>query len=157
MSSLFDEVCADGSTPADYHDTITGEKFIAWIQNRLLPTFKALFHTKRKKPRMILVLDNAKYHHHRGLEWYTPSKMNRGQLADFLRQSGFKSITDKNDRVIPASKFSADAGNGGPTLAAMREVASSYLKSHPDINTTVPHQLLSAMNYSLIYTPPYES
>ena len=25
---VFDEVCVDGITPADYHDTFNGEKFI---------------------------------------------------------------------------------------------------------------------------------
>ena len=28
---IFNEVCIDGITPADYHDNINGEKFIGWI------------------------------------------------------------------------------------------------------------------------------
>jgi hypothetical protein len=35
---IFDEVCADGVTPADYHDTINGDKFIGWMRQRLFPT-----------------------------------------------------------------------------------------------------------------------
>jgi hypothetical protein len=34
---IFDEVCVDGITPADYHDTINGEKFVGWMQQRLFP------------------------------------------------------------------------------------------------------------------------
>ena len=40
---IFDEVCVDGVSPADYHDTFNGEKFIGWMRNRLLPTFLTMF------------------------------------------------------------------------------------------------------------------
>ena len=53
---IFDEVCVDGVTPADYHDTINGDKFIGWMQQRLFPTVQKLYPGKK----MYLVLDNAK-------------------------------------------------------------------------------------------------
>jgi hypothetical protein len=79
---IFDEVCVDGVSPADYHDTINGEKFIGWMRQRLFPTVQRLYPGKK----MYLVLDNAKYHHHRGPDWFSPSQKKKGQLADFLRQ-----------------------------------------------------------------------
>ena len=63
-------------------------------------------------------------------------------------------------RVIPASKFSADArgkAGGGPTLEQLKTAVKQHLIDHPDINTTVPQQLLSDAGYELIYTPPYVS
>jgi transposase len=152
---IFNEVCVDGITPADYHDTINGEKFIGWIQQRLLPTFKKKYPGKK----MYLVLDNAKYHHHRGPDWFAPATKTKGQLADFLRQRKVKNITVNDERVIPASKFSADARGmaGGPTVLQLKEAAKLHLKQHPEINTTVPQQLLDDAGYELLYTPPYVS
>jgi transposase len=155
-SLIFNEVCVDDITPADYHDTINGEKFIGWIRQRLLPTFQRVYPGKK----MYLVLDNAKYHHHRGPDWFSPSVKKKGQLADFLRQRQVKSVTVEGGRVIPASKFSADArgkASGGPTLDQLKNAVKQHLVDHPDINTTVPQQLFSDAGYSLIYTPPYVS
>lgn len=152
---IFDEVCADGITPADYHDTINGEKFIGWMQQRLFPTVQKLYPGKK----MYLVLDNAKYHHHRGPDWFSPSAKKKGQLADFLRQRTVESITVDDGRTIPASKFSANAGKvaGGPTLAQLKQAVKQHLAAHPEINTTVPQQLMSDEGYELLYTPPYIS
>jgi hypothetical protein len=152
---IFDEVCVDGVTPADYHDTINGDKFIGWMRQRLFPTVQKLYPGKK----MYLVLDNAKYHHHRGPDWFAPYNKKKGQLADFLRQRSVESITVDDGRTIPASKFSANAGKaaGGPTLVQLKEAVKQHLAAHPEINTTVPQQLMSDEGYELLYTPPYIS
>jgi hypothetical protein len=152
---IFDEVCVDGVSPADYHDTINGEKFIGWMRQRLFPTVQRLYPGKK----MYLVLDNAKYHHHRGPDWFSPSKKKKGTLADWLRQRSVSSITVEGDRVIPDSKFSADARGkaGGPTVVQLKQAVKQHLAAHPEINTTVPQQLVSDAGYALLYTPPYVS
>jgi transposase len=152
---IFDEVCVDGISPADYHDTINGEKFIGWMQQRLFPTVQKVYPCKK----MYLVLDNAKYHHHRGPDWFSPSAKKKGQLADFLRQRHVSNITVEDGRSIPAGKFSANAGKsaGGPTLVQLKTAAKAHLAAHPDINTTVPQQLMADKHYELLYTPPYVS
>jgi transposase len=152
---IFNEVCVDNITPADYHDTINGEKFIGWIQQRLLPTFKQMYPGKK----MYLVLDNAKYHHHRGPDWFSPSNKTKGQLADFLRQRDVQSIIAEDGRVIHSNKFSADARGkaGGPTVIQLKNAVKEHLKQNPDINTTVPQQLMHDAGYELLYTPPYVS
>jgi DDE superfamily endonuclease/Winged helix-turn helix len=151
---IFDEVCVDGITPADYHDTINGEKFIGWMRQRLFPTVQKRYPGKE----MYLVLDNAKYHHHRGPDWFSPSNKNKGQLADFLRQREVKSFT-VDGATFPASKFSADARGkaGGPTLVQLRSAVKAHLTAHPEINTTVPQQLMDDKGFELLYTPPYVS
>ena len=108
---------------------------------------------------MVLVLDNAKYHHHRGPDWFSPSTKKKGQLADFLRQCSVPSITTDDGRVILASKFSCDASRsgGGPSLLQLRAAVKQHLAQHPEINTTVPQQLMSDAGYELLYTPPYIS
>jgi hypothetical protein len=152
---IFDEVCVDGISPADYHDTINGEKFIGWMQQRLFPTVRKLYPGRK----MYLVLDNAKYHHHRGPDWFSPSAKKKGQLADFLRQRKVQSIPVDGGRSVPASKFSANAGKaaGGPTLVQLKAAVKEHLAAHPEINTTVPQQLMSDQKYELLYTPPYVS
>jgi hypothetical protein len=152
---IFDEVCVDGITPADYHDTINGDKFIGWLRQRLFPTVQKLYPGKK----MYLVLDNAKYHHHRGPDWFSPCAKKKGQLADFLRQRNVSSITVEGGRSIPASKFSADARGkaGGPTLAQLKTAVKQHLAAHSEINTTVPQQLMADEGYELLFTPPYVS
>jgi hypothetical protein len=157
---VFAEVNVDDITPADYHNSMNGEKFVLWMRNRLIPTFKARYPGKK----MYLVLDNAKYHHHRGEDWITPAKMNLGQCARFLRENGVPQISitsGKGERqhtyVVKANKFSADRKDGGPTMAGIRDAVKTYLLSHPGMNTTVPRQLMDDAKFSLIYTPPYES
>src|SRR4051794_33663633 len=66
----------------------------------------------------------------------------------------------KGGRVIPASKFSANARGkvgGGPTIPQLQKAVKEHLAAHPEINTTVPQQLLSDAGYELLYTPPYVS
>jgi hypothetical protein len=61
---------AEGFEPEDYHDTLNGEKFLQWIRNRLIPAFQS----KYKRKTMVLILDNAKYHHARGEDWSLPPR-----------------------------------------------------------------------------------
>src|SRR4051794_13117237 len=109
------------------------------MRNRLLPAFKV----KYKNKKMILILDNAKYHHARGEDWITPSKMNRIECGVFFRRVGFTCIKEDGKDDIPESKFTADRCDGGPTIKLMREVITSYVKSHPAINTTLIEQIMS--------------
>jgi transposase len=147
------KLSAEGFEPEDYHDTLNGEKFLQWVRNRLIPAFQAKY--KRKK--MVLILDNAKYHHARGIEWVYANKMTKPALGNFLRLAKVKSIKLPGGRVIKADKFTADAGSGGPTVPDLREVVRDYIRSHPAINTTLVHQAMQPHKYQLLYTPPYES
>lgn len=147
------KLSAEGVEPEDYHDTLDGVKFLQWMRNRLLPAFKAKY--PRKK--MVLILDNAKYHHARGEDWISPSTMRLAELGNFLRVAKVKSITLDDGTVLPAAKFTRDGRQGGPGVKKLREVVTDYVKSHPGINTTLVEQLMKEAKHELLYTPPYES
>ena len=51
-----------------------------WVDEKLIPTFKARFPSKK----MILVLDNVPYHH--CIEYELPTK--KGDIVDYLREHG---------------------------------------------------------------------
>ncbi len=64
------------SDNGDYHNTMKSEVFMAWVERRLIPAFQTMHPGKK----MVLVLDNARYHHARTNEDETPpEKMNKQQ------------------------------------------------------------------------------
>jgi hypothetical protein len=147
---------ADGKFE-DYHNTLDGAKFVAWLRNRLIPAFAAMFGKKKK---MCLILDNAKYHHARGADWLTPRLMKQPQLADALRQLGIDQITD-GEQIWKANSYSrlkrGPPRTGAPKVTLMRKVLREYLESHAHTNTTVVQQIMDDHHHELLYTPPYES
>ena len=73
----------------DYHDTMDGDMFMLWIDNRLRPAFEATYGTDMK---MILVLDNAPCHHGKADGSFFAADHNKGQLVEFLKKRGVKEI-----------------------------------------------------------------
>ena len=49
------------SSTGDYHDNMNSDMFMLWVEQKLIPTFNDLYKNKK----MILVMDNAAYHHKR--------------------------------------------------------------------------------------------
>ena len=63
-------VCNDAEYEAekgdgDYHDNMNGSIYMQWLNNRLLVAFNKRY----PRQKMVLVLDNASYHHPRGEDW----------------------------------------------------------------------------------------
>jgi len=48
---VFEEVLEDGQDDSDYHNTMTGAKFTAWLRNRLLPTSRKALPRQEDDPR----------------------------------------------------------------------------------------------------------
>ena len=65
----------------DYHDTMDSEFFMYWVQNRLVPAFEQRYPAKK----MILMLDNAPYHHALVSNGFRPDGMTKEDIADRLR------------------------------------------------------------------------
>ena len=149
---VFEEVLEDGQDDSDYHNTMTGVKFIAWVRNRLLPTFNEVYPGKR----MYLVLDNAAYHKPRDESWISASKaINKHELAHQLLDLGVQQLTTSRGNVVPAHRFEADLGAGGPSKDDLIAAVEKWLEDHPDHNRTVIEQLFDDIGYVLIYTPPF--
>ena len=66
---------------ADYHDSMDGDMFFAWLNYRLLPTFK----TKYPGKKIYLVLDNAGYHKRKCREYIDVGDLNRPELVRLLQ------------------------------------------------------------------------
>lgn len=151
---VFEEVLEDGQDDSDYHNTITGVKFVAWLRNRLLPTFAKLYPGKK----MILVLDNASYHKPRDETWISDSKaQSKHELAHQLIDLGVTELVTVDDqhRVVPAHLFAAPAGAGGPSKEDLVAATKKWLEEHEGANRTVVEQLMADAGHSLVYTPPF--
>lgn len=137
----------------DYHTAINGSKWVAWLNNRLIPTFKARYTGKK----MILCLDNAKYHHARPADWIAPSTMSKVECASFLTHHRVRSISTVRDGV--QHRFTDTAylqrGRAAPTLVELKAAVAAHLASNPSINTTLPQRAMAKEGFQLLYTPPY--
>jgi hypothetical protein len=131
---------------------MNGDKFVAWLRNRLLPTFAALYPGKK----MFLVLDNAAYHKPRDESWVTAgSQQNKHELAHQLLDLGVEELTTSTGRSVPSHLFEAAVSAGGPTKDDLVAAVKKWLEEHPDNNKTVVEQLMSDAGHSIIYTPPF--
>ena len=65
----------------DYHDTMDSGFFMYWVQNRLVPAFEQKYPDKS----MILMIDNATYHHTLVPDGFKPDNMKKEDIADRLR------------------------------------------------------------------------
>ena len=61
----------------DYHDTMTGEFFMYWVEKSLTPAFEARYPVKK----MILILDNAPYHHSLVGDGFRPNSMSKTDIV----------------------------------------------------------------------------
>ena len=75
----------------DYHENMDGDMFLKWLENRLFPTFRALFGRRK----LVLVLDNAPYHHVHPEDSFFASGKTKTEIASKLRELGVDSIKVK--------------------------------------------------------------
>ena len=66
------------SARGDYHDNYDTDTFIMWMERRMLPAFKAK-HGDEKT--LVLVLDNAPYHHGRCDDGFFPKEHSKAEIA----------------------------------------------------------------------------
>jgi hypothetical protein len=68
------------SSTGNYHDNMISDMFMKWVKERLVPTFE-LLHPNKK---MILICDNAPYHHSREIGSLANKKV---KISSALRRS----------------------------------------------------------------------
>ena len=81
------------SARGDYHDQMDCDTFMMWLERRCLPAFEAKYPDKQ----MILVLDNAPYHHGRHEDGFFCSEHNKAQIAEKLESLGCRGLRIKLD------------------------------------------------------------
>jgi transposase len=132
-----------------------------WVENRLLPAFSK----KYPQIKMVLILDNASYHHVRGPDWVNIHTMNKTACAHRLIEWGVKSITVERDvkgtksietKVFKEVTYYQPGSKYAPFLEELRAHIKIYISSHPSINRTEVYKLFEQHSHELIYTPPYQ-
>lgn len=142
----------------DYHKNMNSTVFMQWVRNRLMPTFQRKYGHRMK---MILVLDNARYHHPRHPDWVSPNQMNKEQLAAWIASNprGENGITiqrDGRDKYFGRSALFQHGGRYAPTVAELRAWVKADLLANPDTNRNLLQKEFDAHGHQTIYTPPYE-
>ena len=164
------------SSSGDYHDNMNSEMFMQWVEGRLIPTFNEKFPGKK----MVLVLDNAPYHHKRAIG--TLGAQSKGLLVSLMAQHQveyidlpikcqarldlFDKYPDADDRGecirIP---FDADeqklctSKTKNPHVGTTEELKVSfvtYLKGEkPELVECQIEGLLKQQGHEILWAPPY--
>ena len=151
------------SHTGDYHDNMNSDMYMRWVKNRLLPTFKKKYGDKQ----MILIQDNAPYHHKREIgslaslgkaklwahvQQYCP-EVTEITLPVGDRRAAEKTVT-LTDELIKAKAIASkpDVPNADELrdgiLRALREAKSPKLECKVE-------QMLREHGHRWIWTPPY--
>lgn len=148
----------------DYHENMDCSVFLTWLEKRLWPTFKSLY----KDHKMILILDNAPYHH--GMEdgWKSPLKMSKTEGAALLSDLGIGTIevTRRNEDAgkedvmtftVPRKGRAFVNAPKGPTIPEVRQAAFAALKDiRPDDILTRAERWFKQNDAGyMLFTPPY--
>lgn len=106
----------------DYHAAMTDSMFMEWLERRLGPSYNAVPDFKGTK--MILVLDNASYHHGFDADVKVPETNSKRYNVELLRKFGARSIKVKraadNGKVVEHN-FEVPTDEGSTFPDARRE------------------------------------
>ena len=158
----------------DYHNSMDGPSFLNWVDKRLLPSFKAKYPGKQ----MVLVLDNASYHHSArkgGLNLALYNKAgppnpksnlegDQRNLVDLAKEFECPEIRVLRNEAVHT--FTVDslhkrpnkAGTpgGGPTVEELRVGLKEWLLANkPSLLQTELQHKFEALGHRLLFTPPY--
>ena len=146
----------------DYHDNMNGQIFIDWVVYHLIPSFNNKYRNKK----MILVLDNAAYHHWHGPHSISVNSLSKPAAASVLidickvtsitvkRQ--IKGTDEYDDHVFDdTSTWFARGGARGPSLDELKAVIKEQFSLKPHLNCSLIKTEFNTCGFQLIYTPPY--
>ncbi|CAN0419128.1 unnamed protein product [Ectocarpus fasciculatus] len=151
----------------DYHAAMTDSMFMEWLEHRLSPAYNAIPEFEGKK--MILVLDNASYHHGFDAEVKVPETNTKKHNVDLLRKFGAKSIRVKRKEgeqgfvehnfevpSEPGSSFPAGNREGGVSRAEVATATREYIRlNYPERLEERVVTFMKKKGWALIWTPPY--
>ena len=148
----------------DYHKNVDSFMFMKWVQNCLIPSFKKAFPDKK----MILMLDNAPYHHGYGEDSYIPRTQNKGENIAYLAELGVQTIEYVRNGVTKTAgssewvaeepgrtSWSAIAPRG-PSADDVEKAATEYLEAnYPERLKTALQVVFQREGYVLLFCAPY--
>lgn len=117
----------------DYHGYVNNELWLQWWKPRLVPAFEAKYPGKK----MILCMDNARYHKPRPAEYLTVSGMRKAEVVETMQRLG-----------IPHSPSS--------TVKELKKELSVWRAANTDSMPSITHQLMYDRGWQLLWTPPHE-
>lgn len=138
----------------DYHATMDDDMFMQWLTRRLIPAFRAKYGGKK----MILVLDNAPYHHGYDKTVKNPSTNTKLLNTELLRKYGVKKVTSGAKSFLVPSKGGFHSAPAGPSREDVALALRLYMqKHHPLLLQERVDALFSEQDdlHQLIWTPPY--
>ena len=165
--------CADSNT-GDYHKNLTSDIFMRWLKDKLIPCFKRLYGNKK----MVLIADNAPYHHKRAIG--TLSSLKKTELVTLMIQYDVEYIdvplTPKRMEALEDVDIDGvtDLGDGYriefdgevfqqrstspfvPTLNELQLGFAAYLRdNNPQALECLVERCLKDEGYDVLWTPPY--
>lgn len=130
----------------DYHNHMDGEMVYRWCKERLFPVFRKVYGATKQ---LILVLDNAKIHHERGPNSFSPSAANKPELISKLLDWGIESVTVSRTHKVGRGKeaktktvetvmhsrvWEKQGGKSAPTRDELALRAKEHLIANPHLN-----------------------
>ena len=155
----------------DYHDAMTDKMFMDWLEKRLTPAFRTVFGEHKK---MILVLDNAAYHHEYNEEVKVPESNTKKYNTELLQKHGVQYIkvprpredgegksttvwrnfeVPEADEVFPQSNSRCGYGVSKEEVALATR--AYFQVHHPDKLLEKVEAYMKVQGWELIWTPPY--
>jgi hypothetical protein len=167
------------SSSGDYHDNMNSEMFLKWVEEALIPTFERLYPEKE----MILMCDNAPYHHKRELDSFSSkTKKELVALGLALRCTSIQLPLTKDrhnklidmdtiDNVVAApdgqycevtfdpTTFVARASAINPFIPSSDELKRGLLwyiaTNHPELLECKVEKVMRKNKHSILWTPAY--
>lgn len=142
---------------ADYHKNMDADVFMKWLEKRLLPAYRA----KHGEKKIILILDNAPYHHGMADDSNSPLKASKTVNEKLLRDLSVETITiDRKGQptvfAVPKEGEHFPRAPRGPSLDEVREATFRIVKKlRPDDLLTRAERFFKEKIGDLLYTPPY--
>lgn len=143
----------------DYHKNMNGDNFMNWVEKRLIPAFECIYPGKK----MILVLDNAPYHHCRKDDFIDVRNMKRKELFDeLIITAEQKTMTIQRggqevevNLVQHRKSVKGSARKPVPLNNELRAELKKYVDAHPETQKGKLAELFEEKQWELLWTPPY--
>jgi transposase len=165
------------SNTGDYHDNMNLKMFMNWVEKKLIPTFAKLYPDKK----MVLVCDNAAYHHKREIGSFGNST--KDELVDTCKKYDVDYIdvpvtnrriaamnATNNDNVMMVDDdmirvtfddemFREKSSKSNPLIPTLEELKIGIIlyfqKHNPSLLECKVTKLMSDHGHSILWTPPY--